>query len=176
MYRCVRDDWQLCLVRVISLITHLQLKKMSVINQSAHVAITLQLLEMSSITTPNQTISNFRTRFKFFKVNISEFTYLNNERNQIWKFCANELVLLNMDCDFLYLHELVTYYAVSCSGSLWNLTQWSCDDATPDVLLLTCYVRGCNRSNTLYPPQHNKICLWGFRQSEIQTSLLSYRD
>ena len=67
VYQCVHDDWQLCLVRVNSLITHLQLKKMSVIYQSAHVAITFQLLEMSSITTPNQTISNIRTRYKFFK-------------------------------------------------------------------------------------------------------------
>ena len=45
MYRCVRDVLQLCLVRVNSLITHLQLKKISVIYQSAHVAITFQLLE-----------------------------------------------------------------------------------------------------------------------------------
>ena len=29
---------------------------------------------------------------------------------------------------------------------------------------------------TLYGPRRNKICLRGFRQSEIQTSLLSYRD
>ena len=62
VYRCVRDDWQLCLVRVNSLITPL-----SAIYQSAHVTITFQLLEMSSITTPNQTISNIRTRYRFFK-------------------------------------------------------------------------------------------------------------
>ena len=67
VYRCVRDDWQLCLVRVNSLITRLQLKKMSVIYQSAHVTITFQVLEMSSFTTPNQTISNIHTRYKFFK-------------------------------------------------------------------------------------------------------------
>ena len=64
VYRCVRDVWHLCLN---SLITHLQLKKMSIIYQSAHVAITFQLLEMSSITTPNQTISNIHTRCNFFK-------------------------------------------------------------------------------------------------------------
>ena len=51
---CVCDDWQLCLVHVNSLITHLQLKKMLVMHESVHVAITFQLLEMSSITTPNQ--------------------------------------------------------------------------------------------------------------------------
>ena len=33
-------------------------KEMSVIDEPAHVAVRLQLLEMSSITTPNQTISN----------------------------------------------------------------------------------------------------------------------
>ena len=48
-----------------SLITHLQLKKMSVIYESAHVAITFQQLEMGSITTPNQLISNIRTRYIF---------------------------------------------------------------------------------------------------------------
>ena len=64
VYRCVPDDRQLCLVCVNSLITCLQLKKTSVIYQSAHVAITFQLLEMNSITTPNQTISNIHTRYK----------------------------------------------------------------------------------------------------------------
>ena len=53
VYRCVRDR-QLCLVCVNSLIRHLQLQKMLIIYQSAHVAITFQLLKMSSITTPNQ--------------------------------------------------------------------------------------------------------------------------
>ena len=73
VYGCVCDDWQLCLVLVNSLITHLQLKKMSVIYQSAHAAITFQLYvhEMSSITTPNRTISNIRTMYKFFKEKIS---------------------------------------------------------------------------------------------------------
>ena len=63
----MRDDWQLCLVPVNSLITHLQLQKKSIIYQSGHVAITFQLLEMISITTPNQTILNIPTRYKFFK-------------------------------------------------------------------------------------------------------------
>ena len=90
--RCVHYDWQLCLVHVNSLITHLQLKKMMVIYQSVHVAITFQLLEMSSITTPNQTISNICTRYKFFKEKITNFTYLHNEKNQIWKFRVNGIV------------------------------------------------------------------------------------
>ena len=45
---------QLCLVCVNSLITHLQLKIMSVLHEFAHVAITFQLLERSSITIPNE--------------------------------------------------------------------------------------------------------------------------
>ena len=53
---------------------------MSVIYQSAHVAITFQLLEMSSITTPNQTISNIRTRYKFFKEKYQRFSGLHNEK------------------------------------------------------------------------------------------------
>ena len=60
VYRCVCDDWQLYLVRDNSLITHLQLQKMSIIYKSAHVTITFQLLEMISITTPNQIILGYR--------------------------------------------------------------------------------------------------------------------
>ena len=78
VYRCVHDDCQLCLVPVNSLITHLQLKIISVMYQSAHVAITFQLLEMSSITTPNQTISDIRTRYIF-----KEIYWRFNEKNQI---------------------------------------------------------------------------------------------
>ena len=40
-------------------------KEMSVIDEPQHVAVGLQLLEMSSITTPNQTISNVCTRYIF---------------------------------------------------------------------------------------------------------------
>ena len=71
--RCIPDDLQLCLVRVHSLTTHLQLKKISVIYKSVHDAITFQLLEMSSITTPNQTIANIRTRYKFIKEKYQRF-------------------------------------------------------------------------------------------------------
>ena len=73
VYQCVHDDLQLCLVRVNSLITHSQLQKMSIIYQSVHVAITFLLLEMISITTPNQTILNIRTRYKFFKEKCQQF-------------------------------------------------------------------------------------------------------
>ena len=100
VYPCVCDDWQLCLVCVNSLITPLKLKKMSVIYQSAHVAITFQLLEMISITTPNQTISNIRTSFS--RKNISDFTYLHHEKNQSWKFRVNRIVSVIGTCVNVY--------------------------------------------------------------------------
>ena len=40
-------------------------KEMLVIDESVHVAVRMQLLEMSSITTPNQTILNVCTRYSF---------------------------------------------------------------------------------------------------------------
>ena len=40
---------------------------MLVIDEPAHVAVRLQLLEMSSITTPNQTISNVCTRYNILR-------------------------------------------------------------------------------------------------------------
>ena len=69
-----------------SLITHLQLKKMSIIYKSAHDAITFQLLEMSSITSPNQKQFPIFTQGTFFKgfflENNGDFTELHNEKNQ----------------------------------------------------------------------------------------------
>ena len=50
-----------------SLITRLQLKKMSVMYESAHDAITFHLLEMSSITTPNQKQFRIFAQGTFFK-------------------------------------------------------------------------------------------------------------
>ena len=54
---------------VCQLITHLQLiivtKEKLLIDEHAHVAVGLQLLEMSSLTTFNQTISNVCTRYIF---------------------------------------------------------------------------------------------------------------
>ena len=51
-----------------SLITRLQLKKMSVMYESAHDAVTFHLLEMSSITTPNQKLFRIFAKGIFFKV------------------------------------------------------------------------------------------------------------
>ena len=52
-------------------------KEMSVIDEPGHVAVRLQLLEMSSIITPNQTISNVCTRYTIlralFRKNIGDF-------------------------------------------------------------------------------------------------------
>ena len=42
-------------------------KEMSVIDEPAHVAVRLQLLEMSSITTANQTISNVCIRYNILR-------------------------------------------------------------------------------------------------------------
>ena len=42
-------------------------KEMSVIDEPAHVAVRLQLLEMSSTTTPYQTISNVCTRYNILR-------------------------------------------------------------------------------------------------------------
>ena len=77
-----------------SLITRLQLKKMSVMYESGHVAITFQLLEMNSITTPNQ--KQFRifaqgSFFKWFLGKISAiFTDLHNEKNQSGSYVLTE--------------------------------------------------------------------------------------
>ena len=89
VYWCVCDVSQLCLVYVNSSITHLQLNKMSVMYKSAHFAIAYQLLEMSSITTPNLTVSNVCTWYIFkevFRKNICDFTDLQNEKNQSGSF------------------------------------------------------------------------------------------
>ena len=68
-----------------SLITCLQLKKMSVMYKSAHNAIIFQLLEMSSIKTPIQKQFPIFIQGTFFKgyfgENIGDFTELHNEKN-----------------------------------------------------------------------------------------------
>ena len=59
-------NYVLC-VCVHSLVTRLQLKEMSVMYESAHDAITFQLLDMSSITTPNQKQFRILAQGTFFK-------------------------------------------------------------------------------------------------------------
>ena len=82
-----------------SLITRLQLKKMSVMYESVHDAITFHLLEMSSITTSNQKqlrIFAQGTLFKgFFRENIGNFTKLHNGKKKlVWKLPVNGIVLV----------------------------------------------------------------------------------
>ena len=64
--------------------------------ESALVAFTIQLLEMSSITTPNQRILNIRERYifskSFFRKNIGDFTDLHNDKTSTWKFRVNRIV------------------------------------------------------------------------------------
>ena len=92
---------------VSSLITHLQLRKMSVIYKSVHVEIVFQLLEMSSITTPNQTISNVYTRYIFQRVfffyeKISAILSICIMKKSILKFCVNGIVSVTELCVYLY--------------------------------------------------------------------------
>ena len=74
-----------------SLITRLQLKKMSVMYESAHDAITFHLLEMSSITTHNQKQFRIFAQGTFFKgystENIGGFTELHYEKINLEVSC-----------------------------------------------------------------------------------------
>ena len=71
-------------------------EEMSVMYESAHDAITFQLLEMSSITTLNQ--KQFRifaqgTFFKgVFRENIDDFREPHNEKKSNWKLLVNRIV------------------------------------------------------------------------------------
>ena len=61
-------------------------KEMSVIDEPAHVAVRLQLLQMSFITTSNQTISNVCTRYNILRALFKE---------KYWRFlpiCDNEKI------------------------------------------------------------------------------------
>ena len=71
-FSCLRDDWQLYLARVTNYTFAIvykgrHTKEMSVIDEPAHVAVRLQLLEMGSFATPNQTISNNCTRYTILR-------------------------------------------------------------------------------------------------------------
>ena len=61
-------------------------KEMLVIDETVHVAARLQLLEMSSITTPNQTISNVCTRYSFqralFRKNMAILPIFDHEKKR----------------------------------------------------------------------------------------------
>ena len=80
----LRDNWQLYIAHgnQLQICNCLQGKthyKMLVIDETAHVAVRLKLLEMGSITTPNQTISIVCRRYSFqraFKEKYGDFTGL----------------------------------------------------------------------------------------------------
>ena len=63
-------------------------KEVSVIDEPAHVAVGLQLLEISSITTSNHTILNVCTRYSFsksfFRKNMAILPICDNENNSEW--------------------------------------------------------------------------------------------
>ena len=77
-----------------SLITRLQLKKMSVMYESAHDSITFQLLEISSITTPNQKQFQIFTHSTFFKGFLGKISALHNDKKLIWKLRVNRSILV----------------------------------------------------------------------------------
>ena len=101
VYWCVRDDLQLCIVCVHSLITHLQMKKISVMYKSAHDAITFHLLEIISITTHNQKqfriFHNIRTRYIFQRVFYGKYWRFYGAllwKKSIWTLRVNGIVLV----------------------------------------------------------------------------------
>ena len=63
-------------------------KEMLVIDETVHVAVGLQLLETSSITTPKETISIVGTRYSFqrtnFRKNMAILPICDNEKNSVW--------------------------------------------------------------------------------------------
>ena len=93
---------------------------MSVMYESAHDAILFQLLEMSSITTPNQKqFLNIRTRYifqSFFRENIGDFTELHNEKINLEVTCKRKRFGFWNSCkrlpNFINLAALVTSFMV----------------------------------------------------------------
>ena len=83
----------------------LQVKTLSM-SESVHVAIALQLFEMSSITTHNQTILIVCAKYIFqevFLAKISEILPIcNNEKNSIPKFHVNGIGLISGICLNIY--------------------------------------------------------------------------
>ena len=78
-----------------SLITYLQLAKMSVMYESAHDGITFHLLEMSSIIPPNQNHFEYshKVHFQsFFRENIRNFMELHNGKKSVWKLRVNGII------------------------------------------------------------------------------------
>ena len=71
-------DWQLYLgmatnYTFVTVYKGRHIKEMLVIDETVHVAVGLQLLEMSSTTTPDQTISNVCTRYSFQRAFLGKY-------------------------------------------------------------------------------------------------------
>ena len=119
---CVlKPTWRLA---VMSLITHLQLKKMSVMNESVHVAIDFLLLEMSSITTPNQTIWNVCTRYIFQRVfllrKISAILPICIMKKSILKFCVNGISVPTQNLNWGFSYPLISIFeGMKCNLRVW---------------------------------------------------------
>ena len=75
-------------------------KEMSVIVEPAHVAVRLQLLEMSSITTANQTISNVCTRHNIFKSSFFRKIIGDFYRSATMKKCSTVIACKRNRSDF----------------------------------------------------------------------------
>ena len=79
-----------------SLITRLQLKKMSVIYESAPDAITFHLLEISSITTPNHKQFRIFAQGTFFKGSLGKISAILRScimgKKSVWKLRLNGIV------------------------------------------------------------------------------------
>ena len=87
-FSCLRDDWQLH-TRVSTNYTFATVykgrhtKEMSVIDEPAHVAVMLQLLEMSSITKPNHVCTRYNIlRALFYEKYWRFLPVCDNEKNQ----------------------------------------------------------------------------------------------
>ena len=86
----------------------------------------------------------------------------------------------------LSLDDLVTSYPSELNQPGYIFYTFSVTPNTVDSIISSQQlgkVAGANVTNiriqllsVIFGPRREKTCLWGFRQSEIQTSLLSYRD
>ena len=102
-FSCLRDDWQL-LTRMSTNYTFATVykgrhtKEMSVIDEPAwvHVAVRLQLLEMSSITTPNHVCTRYNILKALFYEKYWRFLPIcDNEKIQYGKLLVNGIVLIS---------------------------------------------------------------------------------
>ena len=138
VYWCVCDDSQFFLVCVHSLITRLQQKKMSVMYQSVHVAITFQL-GMSSylkwVLSQHPTRNNFKYSHKvhfskgFFRENIDDFVDLHRKKFKLEVTCKRNRFGYWNSCkrlpNFVNVAALVSGH-IDKKGFIILQTWWYC--------------------------------------------------